>query len=259
MEPLFLKKKTNENDIVINKTLLRGHSLMNKIKLKQFNHLYNECIYSNKRKNSFDFTQKYSIKDPEEGKGTFKRKYTIENYLSIKGFVPTLKPIERRISPSKLLLNKKDKTHFHFHKNNLNGNPNYISCPNSEEEVDSEFNSSQNMLFYHPKINNNENSNENLIDILRKPSIKDARKNLHRTKNKNNQKSYSRQNSLIKEKLENKFNIDLSIGSDLYDDEYNGSLQLRIESNDKDNTKCRNRINSFSILTMLQKKFKLEE
>lgn len=258
MEPLFLKKNINENDIEINKTLLRGHSLMNIFQLKQFNHLYNEYIYSNKRKHSFDFTQKYSIKDSEEeGKRTLKRKYTIENYLSIKGFVPTLKPIERKISPSKLLLNKKDKTHFH--KNNLNGNSNYISCPNSEEEFDSEFNSSQNMLFYHPKVNNNGNSNENLIDILRKPSIKDARKNLLRTKNKNNQKSYSRKNSLIKEKLENKFNIDLSIGSDLDDDEYNGYLQLRIESNDKDNTKCRNRINSFSILTMLQKKFKLEE
>ena len=231
---------------------------MNKIQLKHFNHLYNEYIYSNNRKNSFDFTQKYIIKNSEgEGKRTLKRKYTIENYLSIKGFVPTLKPIERKISPSKLLLNKRDKTHFH--KNNLNGNFNYISCPNSEEEVDSEFNSSQNMLFYHQKLNNNGNSNEKLIDILRKPSIKDARKNLHRTKNKNNQKSYSRKNSLIKEKLENKFNIDLSIGSDLDDNEYNGYLQLRKESNDKDNTKCRNRINSFSILTMLQKKFKLEE
>ena len=233
MEPLFLKKKINENDIVINKTLLRGHSLMNKIQLKQFNHLYNEYIYSHKRKNSFDFTQKYSIKDSEEGKRTLKRKYTIENYLSIKGFVPTLKPIERKISPSKLILNKKDKTHFHFH--------------------------SQNMLFFHPKIDNNRNSNEILIDNLRKPSIKDARKNLHRTKTKNNKKSYSRKNSLIKEKLDNKFNIDLSIGSDLDDDKYNGYLQLRIESNDKDNTKNRNRVNSFSILTMLQKKFKLEE
>ena len=259
MEPLFLKKKINENEIVINKTLLRGHSLMNKIQLKQFNHLYNEYIYSHKRKNSFDFTQKYSIKDSEEGKRTLKRKYTIENYLSIKGFVPTLKPIERKISPSKLILNKKDKTHFHFHKKNLNGNSNFISCPNSEEEVDSEFNSSQNMLFFHPKIDNNRNSNEILIDNLRKPSIKDARKNLHRTKTKNNKKSYSRKNSLIKEKLDNKFNIDLSIGSDLDDDKYNGYLQLRIESNDKDNTKNRNRVNSFSILTMLQKKFKLEE
>ena len=257
MEPLLLKKKINENDIVINKTLLRGHSLMNKIQLKQFNHLYNEYIYSHKRKNSFDFTEKYSAKDSEEGKRTLKRKYTIENYLSIKGFVPTLKPIERKISPSKLILNKKDKTHFH--KKNLNGNSNFISCPNSEEEVDSEFNSSQNMLFFHPKIDNNRNSNEILIDNLRKPRNKNNQKNLHRTKKKKKKKSYSRKNSLIKEKLENKFNIDLSIGSDLDDDEYNGYLELRIESNDKDNTKCRNRINSFSILTMLQKKFKLEE
>lgn len=260
----------NEDNIEINKKLLLEHSLMNKIELKQFNHLYNKYIFGNKRKSSFDFTKKkFNIKDSEKDIGKSKRKYKIKKQLlSIKGFVPTLKPIERKISPSKLLLNKKDKSHFH--KSNLNDNSNCISCPNSEEEEDSEYNSSQNLFFFYSNINNdNDILNEDLPDKLRKPSIKDERKNLHRTKNNNNNKSYSRQHSLIKENLENKFNLDFSAGSDLEDEILDDYIQLRKVPNDKNNVnnndsinnkdKLRNRINSCSILTMLQKKFKLGE
>ena len=263
MEPLYSKEKVIENNIINKKKVLRNFSLMNKIELKQFKFIYNEIIKVNKRKNSFDFTQiKYNIKDLEE-EPKIKRKYTLENYSSIKNFVPQLRPIESKISPSKLFLNGNKTNHFN-QKINSNDNRNYTSCPNSEiEEVDSEYNSSQNMISFCPSKNNN-NLNGNKFDYLRKPSIKDVRKKLNRTKNNKIQKSFSKDNSLIKEKFENKFNLDNLSGSDLDDEEFNNYLNLRKISNNKnyifkDNSKNRTRINSCSILNILEKKFKSEE
>jgi hypothetical protein len=265
MESFNLTGKTMfENNLGINKKITRGHTLMNKITIKQLNFIYEDYASINKRKKSFDFTQKkYNIKDVEESP-IIKRKYTIENYLTIKNFVPQLKPIEGKISPSKLRLNKKEKISF-FHKSHNNliikENHTFNSCPNSEEECDSEYNSSENMLIILQKNKKKEKKKEKIFENLKKSNIQQERKKLHRSKNVEIRKCYSRKNTLMKEKLKNKYKLDYSSGSDLNDEEYNKYLQARkgFNGNHKKEKNVRNRINSSSILNVLEKKFKLDE
>lgn len=256
-------KKIFENNLVINKKITRGLTLMNKITIKQLNFIYEDYASLNKRKKSFDFTQKkYNIKDIEENP-IIKRKYTIENYLNIKNFVPQLKPKEGKISPSKLRLNKKEKISFIHKRNNnliIKENHTFNSCPNSEEEYDSEYNSSENMLIILQKSKIKEKKKEKIFENLKKSNIQQERKKLHRSKNVI-RKCYSRKNTFMKEKLKNKYKLDYSSGSDLNDEKYNKYLQARkgFNGNYKKENNIRNRINSSSILNILEKKFKLDE
>jgi len=86
------------------------------------------------------FPKKIYIEKPEEEeKNINNRKYSMEEHLIIKDFVPQLKPIEIHLVPSKLRLNKKGFRDLKCNKDNkilLMSNNYFISCPNSEEESD---------------------------------------------------------------------------------------------------------------------------
>ena len=83
---------------------------------------------------------------------------------------------------------------------------------------------------------------------------------MHKEKNIEGRRCVSRKNTLLKKKIVNKFKEDYSSESDLNDDEFNNYLQIRKDYNDKNKKEknYRNRINSSSILNVLEKKFKLE-
>ena len=84
------------------------------------------------------FPKKIYIEKPEEEeKNLNNRKYSMEEHLIIKDFVPQLKPIEIHLVPSKLRLNKKGFRDLKCNKDNkilLMSNNYFISCPNTEEE-----------------------------------------------------------------------------------------------------------------------------
>ena len=86
------------------------------------------------------FPKKIYIEKPEEvEKNLNNRKYSMEEHLIIKDFVPQLRPIEIHLVPSKLRLNKKGFRDLKCNKDNkilLMSNNYFISCPNSEEESD---------------------------------------------------------------------------------------------------------------------------
>ena len=84
------------------------------------------------------FPKKIYIEKPEpDEKNINNRKYSMEEHLIIKDFVPQLKPIEIHLVPSKLRLNKKGFRDLKCNKDNkilLMSKNYFISCPNSEEE-----------------------------------------------------------------------------------------------------------------------------
>ena len=113
---------------------------------------YNKADYSEKNNSSIEdlnkglkksigfFPKKIYIEKPEEEeKHLNNRKYSMEEHLIIKDFVPQLRPIEIHLVPSKLRLNKKGFRDLKCNKDNkilLMSNNYFISCPNSEEESD---------------------------------------------------------------------------------------------------------------------------
>ena len=207
------------------------------------------------------------------------RKYTAENQLIIKDFVPQLKPIVIHVVPSKLRLNKKGIKDLKRNKNRilLNSNKYYISCPSSEEEDDSDkYISSKEIL---PLCNNkNDNNNNNNVLIFEENndiSINKIRKNLQKTKNGNMPKIRSKNDIVVKGKYDKDLNLDYSSESDLYDiDEINNYSLLEYDKEDKEdkedeknietvnknenNNIGRSRTHSFTILEMLQKNYKLD-
>ena len=86
------------------------------------------------------FSKKIYIEKPEpEEKKAALRKYSMEQHLVVKDFVPQLKPIEIHLVPSKLRLNQKGFRDLKCNKDNkllLMSKKYFISCPNSEEESD---------------------------------------------------------------------------------------------------------------------------
>ena len=86
------------------------------------------------------FSKKIYIEKPEpEEKKAALRKYSMEQHLVVKDFVPQLKPIEIHLVPSKLRLNQKGFRDLKCNKDNkllLISKKYFISCPNSEEESD---------------------------------------------------------------------------------------------------------------------------
>ena len=193
------------------------------------------------------FPKKMNIEEPE--KNEYKqRKLSDDNYLLIKDFVPKLKPIEINIIPSKLRLNKKSFKDLKFNKNNkivLNSNKYLSSCPNTEDEDSDENFSFKDISIFIEKENNDK--------------MKDTRKILQKTKNRNIPKVKTINNIAIKKKYD--LELEYSSESDLYD---NDEIKHYSENENKDIlekgiiNKYRDRFNSWSILDALQKKFKLE-
>ena len=166
----------------------------------------------------------------------------------IKGFVPKLKPIEINIVPSKLRLNKKCFKDLQYNKNNkivLNLNKNFSSCPNTEDEESDEYFPNNDISIIIKKENNDK--------------IKDKRKILQKVKNRNIPKVKTINNIAKKKKYD--LELDYSSESDLDDNneikhysvnENKNILGKGISNRDRD------RFNSWSILDVLQKKYKLE-
>ena len=204
-------------------------------------------------KKSFDhFPKNMEIEDPNST--IIKRKYTmeVENSASIKNFVPRLKPIEIHIIPSKLRLNKKGFKDLKRNKDNkilLNINKYYISCP-EDEESDKNFSSKELSPFSSKK-------NENIST----EKIKFTRKVLEQTKNENNMHKVNSINSFLrKNKYESELNLGYSSGSNLYEiDELDNDSLAENKEEVESNNNHRNRFNSWSILDILQKKYKLED
>jgi hypothetical protein len=204
-------------------------------------------------KKSFDhFPKNMEIEDPNST--IIKRKYTmeVENSASIKNFVPRLKPIEIHIIPSKLRLNKKGFKDLKRNKDNkilLNINKYYISCP-EDEESDKNCSSKELSPFSNKK-------NENIST----EKIKFTRKVLEQTKNENNMHKVNSINSFSKKnKYESELNLGYSSGSNLYEiDELDNDSLIENKEKIESNNIHRNRFNSWSILDILQKKYKLED
>jgi len=218
------------------------------------NQLDEEDFMCSMPKKSFDhFPKNMDIEEPNSITN-LKRKYTleVENSSSIKNFVPRLKPIEIHIVPSKLRLNKKGFKDLKRNKDNkilLNINKYYISCP-EDEESDKNFSSKE----FSPFSNKNNENNS-------KEKIKFTRKILEQTKNENNMHKVNSINSFLrKNKYESELNLGYSSGSNLYEiDELDNDSLTENKDECEANNNHRNRFNSWSILDILQKKYKLED
>ena len=222
------------------------------------NNVPNERVY----KKSIDLLPKKMIIDNLEVKP---RRYTLENNLVIKDFVPQIKPIKIYMIPSKFLLNKKGFKDLKRNQNNkilLNSKKYFISCPNLEdEESDKEI-----YKFY--KKHSGSISKEIYFED-KKDNINFTRKILQNIKKRGIPKIASKNNEVSKNKYKEELNLGYSSGDDLYDfDELNNySLAANNEENkpkknnngEKEKNKGRERFNSWSILDVLQKKYKLDD
>jgi hypothetical protein len=196
-------------------------------------------------KKSIDFFPK-TMNIEELNKNEYKqRKFSNENHLLIKGFVPKLKPIEINIVPSKLRLNKKCFKDLQYNKNNkieLNSNKYFSSYPNTEDEESDEYFPNNDISIIIKKENNDK--------------IKDKRKILQKVKNRNIPKVKTINNIAKKKKYD--LELDYSSESDLYD---NDEIKHYSVNENKDilekevGNKNRDRFNSWSILDVLQKKY----
>ena len=216
-------------------------------------------------KNSIDFFPKNMVIEEPDESGYKKRKTTLEFNLKMKKcFVPRIKPIKGYVVPSKLRLNK-------IEFQDLNSKKNNRTCPNlDEEESDDNDNNSDNEIYYFYGKLNDKNTDEYLNKNEVVKDIKNVRINLKKIKNGNIPKKYSKKAVL---KYDKELDLDDSSSSDLYDiDEINNySLPKKNENSkdkkdkkDNDNNEekmnfGRNRLNSWSILDILQKKFKLDD
>ena len=235
----------------------------------------NEKIF----KKSIEFFPKKMLIEGLDNSDYIQRKYTKEDEINIKNFVPQLRPIEVHIVPSKFSLNSNGFKDLKRKKNNkisLNSKKYFISCPNSEEEDfdvdDSErFNSSKDILPISKKKNEIFVKEFMLEDIQNLGiDIKETRRNLQKAKNINIPKIHSKNEIIIKGKYEKDLDLDNSFESDLYDIdeidnyslmEYEDKEEKKIEKKEstEKNIINRSRTNSFTILEMLRKKSTLEE
>lgn len=201
------------------------------------------------------FPKKIYLEEPEiEDNIANKRKYSMEEHLIIKDFVPHLKPIEMHLVPSKLNLN--GFRNLKYNKDNILLNNKYISCPDSEEESDDYLSQSK--------------TSDEIYNI------KKVRKNLKKLKNYNIPKVMTKNIiesncKLFKDDYEydsEKESLDLDDNFLLYnDDDYininNNFTSLDIDNENKkvnkeENEDKKNRINSCSILDALKNRLSLE-
>ena len=140
-------------------------------------------------------------------------------------------------------MNKKNASYYN--KTVLNSNKYFSSCPNTEDE-----DSDKNFSFKDISI---------LIEKENNDKMKDTRKILQKTKNRNIPKVKTINNIAIKKKYD--LELEYSSESDLYD---NDEIKHYSINENKDilekgiSNKYRDRFNSWSILDVLQKKYKLE-
>ena len=198
-----------------------------------------------------------------------KRKYSLEEKLVIKNFVPQLKPIEIHLVPSKLCLNKKGFKDLKCNKDNkilLMSNNYFISCPNSEEEEEEESE-----IDFEPETNKKDED------------IKSTRKNLQKMKSGNLPKVLSRNLiepncKIFKEEMKIDYDSDKEDSFDFKDDinylnndnlllyDENDFINYKINENKEDKNLKEgekivrsNRINSCSILDVLKNRFSFDE
>ena len=208
------------------------------------------------------FPKKIYIEKPEsDEKITNKRKYSLEEHLSIKDFVPQLRPIGINLVPSKLRLNKKGFKDLKCNKDNkilLMSNNYFISCPNSEEESD--------ICLSPPKTSDKHADIKNTRKILQKMKSGNLPKVMSRNVIESNCKLY-------KDDLKFEFDSDKdSLKFDdnllLYDD--NDFINYNMNSFDVENENKKvnnngehvvrnNRINSCSILDVLKNRLSFDE
>ena len=236
---------------------------------KQYN--MNERIY----KKSIDFFPKEMSIDISEETEFRQRRYTLEKNIKIKDFVPQIKPVKVYVVPSKFRLNKMGFKDLKCNKDNkilLNAKKYFISCPNLEDEESDKNNSTKDINYYSEKLSGNLSNNE-LVGGDKKENINLTRNILQNIKKKNIPKVYSKINRGLKNKYDNELNLVYSSESDLYDiDELNNysinenKAENKFENKFDDitnecekNNKGRNRFNSWSILDVLQKNYKLED
>ena len=257
-------QRTNQKEqITLNKNKLNKQyfdSETNESSKKDINLSQNSSNEKQFKKSIEFFPKKMYIEELNESEEV-QRKYTIENKLEIKDFVPKLKPIEIHLIPSKLRLNKKGIKDYKRNKNNkilLNSKKYFISCPNSEDEESENYSSSKEII-----------KELCIKDDLNDSDINLTRRNLQKTKNKNMPKVHSKNEVVSKGKYENELNLDNSSDSDLYDIdeidnycllEYDGKEENKKEKkeNEEENNNYRDRANSVSILEILRKKSKLD-
>ena len=281
-----MEKTIKENKITPNKSQIKKQCFDSETyesPQKDINtHQNNTQLNEKFPKKSIDFfPKKINIEKVDNSLDVY-RKYTMENQLIIKDFVPQLKPIKINIVPSKLCLNKKGFKDLKRNKKNkilLDSNKYFISCPNLEDEEDDDdnynedkdkntFESSNDII----SLNINKSKNNNISNINENNQIldiKEIRKFLQKIKQQNIQKIYSKK-VINKDNYEKSFNLGNSSESDLDDfdeiDDYSLLEYEKKEENKNENTnkkdknkKNRNRTYSVSILEMLQKKFEIED
>jgi len=258
-----MQRANQKEQITPNKTQLKKQyfdSETNESSKKDINLSQNSTNEKQFKKSIEFFPKKMYIEELNESEEV-QRKYTIENRLEIKDFVPKLKPMEIHLVPSKLRLNKKGIKDYKRNRNNkilLNSKKYFISCPNSEDEDSENYSSSKEII---KELCIKDEMNDSDINLTRKI--------LQKTKNKNMPKVHSKNEVVSKGKYENELNLNNSSDSDLYDiDEIDNYSLLEYDDkeeekkekkeNEEKNNKNRNRANSFTILEILRKKSNLD-
>ena len=208
------------------------------------------------------FPKKIYIEKPEsDEKITNKRKYSLEEHLSIKDFVPQLRPIGINLVPSKLRLNKKGFKDLKCNKDNkilLMSNNYFISCPNSEEESD--------ICLSPPKTSDKHADIKNTRKILQKMKSGNLPKVMSRNVIESNCKLYK--DDLKFEFDSDKDSLEFDDNLLLYDD--NDFINYNMNSFDVENENKKvnnngehvvrnNRINSCSILDVLKNRLSFDE
>ena len=214
------------------------------------------------------FPKKIYLEKPENNENMAnKRKYSMEEHLVIKDFVPQLRPIEIHLVPSKLRLNKKGFKDLKCNKDNkilLISNNYFISCPNSEEESDVCLSSAKTSPL--SKTTNIKNTRK----ILQKMKSGSLPKVMSRNVIESNCKLYKDDLKIEDESEKDSFELDDNLL--LYDDNdfinYNmTSFDVENEKNKDENQKVNdgehvvrnNRINSCSILDVLKNRLSFDD
>ena len=208
------------------------------------------------------FEKKIYIEKPEsDEKITNKRKYSLDEHLTIKDFVPQLRPIGINLVPSKLRLNKKGFKDLKCNKDNkilLMSNNYFISCPNSEEESD--------ICLSPPKTSDKHADIKNTRKILQKMKSGSLPKVMSRNVIESNCKLYK--DDLKFEFDSDKDSLEFDDNLLLYDD--NDFINYNMNSFDVENKNKKinnngehvvrnNRINSCSILDVLKNRLSFDE
>ena len=265
--------KEKNNQIKIHKQYLDdSETYENSTKYKtdnsEKNNSFIEELNKGLKKSIGFFPKKIYLEKPENNENMAnKRKYSMEEHLVIKDFVPQLRPIEIHLVPSKLRLNKKGFKDLKCNKDNkilLISNNYFISCPNSEEESDVCLSPAKTSPL--SKTTNIKNTRK----ILQKMKSGSLPKVMSRNVIESNCKLYKDDLKIEDESEKDSFELDDNLL--LYDDNdfinYNmTSFDVENEKNKDENQKVNdgehvvrnNRINSCSILDVLKNRLSFDD